>query len=404
MSSERRSGTVGLTTTLQYQFTKWKVPYDPYSITKVEIYPSENDAINNTNRIQTILSTAITKIGIGLFEYEVSAIATAGVYFDKIYLVPDSGEAEWVDIEDFAINPATIPPVGESRKGYGFNNPDLTSNGGWGAILTPDELRWIYSFGNELVAPNYQTITDETLKWYIDTAIANIERDLNVTLMKRIYKYRPIQGQTRIDLGDAEPGVDFEWDEPYDFDSKMMEEYLYITLRHRPILTLDAAEWKDMTGATVTPILDWARVNYEKGSLQFFPTGGSLASLPLSMGIGLNLFGRVTGGRGKYPDAFYFDYTAGFATVAHLWKKWSELFMVVGKLAAINLLNDYGDGRSPGLASSSVSLSGISESYSTTQSATNALYGARLIAFSKELSEWYKRNKNKYGGVLFGVL
>ena len=123
------------------------------------------------------------------------------------------------------------------------------------------------------------------------------------------------------------------------------------------------------------------------------------------MGIGSGLFGRLMGGgRRRYPDAFFIDYTTGYESVKEFHARSRELFQVIGMVSAINLLNDYGDGRSPGLASSSISLAGISESYATTQSATNALYGARILNFEKQLKAFYKENKNKYSGLLFGVL
>ena len=100
----------------------------------------------------------------------------------------------------------------EVRKGFSFCNPDTTANNGWGAIVTPDELRYTYAFGNDLVAPNGQTITDCTLQWYIDQAVANVERDLNVTLIKKQFRHTPINKDgtfvSRSDL-EGEPDIDY---------------------------------------------------------------------------------------------------------------------------------------------------------------------------------------------------
>ena len=202
MSSERLTGTVNLTTTLQYQFRKWGDAYDANSITNVRIYPTYNDAVNETNIIETI--TTISKIGTGLYEYDVAPISNAGIYYDKITLVPDAGEDPWTDISSFTIADTGIAPSGETRKGYAFNNPDFTSKGNWGAIIHPDELRYVYAFGNELVAPNSQTITDDTLWWYINNAISHVERDLKIKILKKIYKYRPKRGETRQPFDDSE--------------------------------------------------------------------------------------------------------------------------------------------------------------------------------------------------------
>ena len=412
MASERFTGVVDQSTTLRYQFNKFDkvsgslLPFDAYEITKIEIYPTQEDAAANTNIIETILTVGVNRIDVGCYEYTVSPISISSQYFDKIYLIPTEGENTFIDTETFTVLPSGICTSSETRKGYSFNNPDFTSNNGWGCIVTPDELRYVYAFGNELVAPNYQTITDETLKEYVNQGIASLEKDLDIKLIKRIYKYRTPIGQTERDLsafGDA--GLDYEWSEGYDFNAKNVnEDYMYLKLRRRPVISIENVKWKDPTGADVIDIAQWLKPNYEKGSLEFFPSAGSLASLPASYAVGNNIFSRILRGRNTYPDAFFVDYTVGFEDVRYLRKKWPELFKVVGMLAAINLLNDYGDGRSPGLASSSISLAGISESYSTTQSATNALFGARILSFEKQLKDFYKKNKNKYSGLLFGSL
>jgi len=293
--------------------------------------------------------------------------------------------------------------MAECRKGFAFNDPDLTANGNWGAIITPDELRYVYAFGNDLVAPNAQVITDDTLKWYIDNAVQNVERDLKIKLLKRIYKYRPGYGETRNGLTGDE-GIDYEFEEAYDFNRKEYQNYIYIKLRRRPLLSLDSVIFKDVAGNQLIDITQWVKPNYEKGSLEFFPNQGSLDALPIY--LGQTFFGVTSFGAGvrNYPDAFHVDYTAGFTNVLTFRKKWGELINVVGKLAAINLLADYGDGRAAAIASSSIGLAGISESYATTMSATSAMFGARILRFWDDLKIFYKNNKDKYSGILIAAL
>lgn len=405
MSSERTTGIINLSTTLQFRFTKHGTPYDAYEIKRVEIYNSYDKAVtgNAGDILQTIPGTSVTKIDTGKYEYIVDPLSTSGSYFDKIILTPDEGETDFTDINVFFISDDSVCTSGESRIGYAFDNPDFTSNDGWGAIITSDELRYVYAFGNELIAPNAQTITDDTLKWYIDNAISSVEFDFKIKILKRVYKYRPPITETRTDLSGLTEDVDFEYEDAYDFDSKLVNEYLFIKLRKRPIVSVENVIWKDIAGGNILNLTDWMRLNHEKGSIQFFPNKGGLSNVPLILGNSFPLW-NVYSVRGNYPDSFYIDYTAGLQNVKSFMKKWKELREIVGKLAAVSLLADYGDGRSPGLASSSVSLAGISESYSTTQSATNALYGARILQYNKELSTFYKKNKDRYSGVLLGAL
>ena len=55
-----------------------------------------------------------------------------------------------------------------------------------------------------------------------------------------------------------------------------------------------------------------------------------------------------------------------------------------------------------GFSSSSVSLDGLSESFSSTQSATSAYFGARIASYIKQLEKFVKNNKNKYDNIVIG--
>jgi hypothetical protein len=307
--------------------------------------------------------------------------------------------------EVFNVSLRVVSSCSDTRKGFAFKNPDITANDGWGAIITPDELRYIYGFGNDLVAPNSASITDDVLEcFYIRNAIANVERDLNVKFQKRVYKHRDIPGQAARDLsGYGTLYEDYEWEEPYDFSAKEYQEYIFIKLRKKPILSVESASFRDVSGGLITDLMQWIRINHMKGSVEFFPNEGSFALYAGAIGK-IPLVRSVLEGRGRYPDAYFIDYTAGFESVEAFRKTWPELTQIVGQLAAINMLNDYGDGKTPGLASSSIGLAGISESFGTTQSATNALFGARILQFEKQIKNFYDNNKLKYAGMRLGAL
>jgi len=295
----------------------------------------------------------------------------------------------------------------ETRLGFSFNNPDKSANDGWGAILTADELRYVYAFGNDLVAPNGQTITDDTLNWYVEQAIGNVERDLKITLIKKQFRHTPVNKDgveiERTDLEGLEPDIDFFWEDPYDFNRKAFNDFIFIKLRHRPIIEIKKVEFRDPIGHLIADIKTWKKVNYKLGSLEFFPHAGALMTLPMYTG-GSYFQSPVRYIYDNYPDAYYIDYDAGFKSAEHLKKIYPEIFIVVGKLAAINMLSDYGDGKTAAVASSSLSLDGISESLSTTLSATSAAFGARILQYQKDLSNFYKENKNKYAGLIIGAL
>jgi len=64
------------------------VATDAYHITHVTIHPTQDDADANTNIIQTITSTGITKTATGIYEYTAAILSTSQTYYDKIFIIP----------------------------------------------------------------------------------------------------------------------------------------------------------------------------------------------------------------------------------------------------------------------------------------------------------------------------
>jgi hypothetical protein len=94
------------------------------------------------------------------------------------------------------------------------------------------------------------------------------------------------------------------------------------------------------------------------------------------------------------------DYDVGYETSDDIPM---DLREAIGKNAAISLLNIIGDGLLSGFSSSSLSLDGMSESFSSTQSATSAYFGARIKVYEEELREYLKAARNKFGFTQAGV-
>lgn len=102
------------------------------------------------------------------------------------------------------------------------------------------------------------------------------------------------------------------------------------------------------------------------------------------------------------PHLFYaVDYSAGYENSDEVDQ---DLRQIIGKVAAISLLNVIGDGLMSGFSSSSLSMDGVSESFSSTQSATSAYFGARIAVYQKEVQEYIEQNKYKFGHFPIGCL
>lgn len=79
-----------------------------------------------------------------------------------------------------------------------------------------------------------------------------------------------------------------------------------------------------------------------------------------------------------------------------------DILMAIGKLATINIFAQLGDIiLGAGIASQSLGIDGLSQSISTTSSATSSGYGSRMVNYYKDLKEGMPRLKAKYGGITF---
>ena len=103
----------------------------------------------------------------------------------------------------------------------------------------------------------------------------------------------------------------------------------------------------------------------------------------------------------NYVEAFHVDYIAGYKNAELIPE---DLRDIVGKIAALKMLNVIGDGLIAGFSSSSLSLDGMSESFSSTQSATSAYFGARIKVYQDEIKDYIQQNKYKYGNFTIGSI
>ena len=95
------------------------------------------------------------------------------------------------------------------------------------------------------------------------------------------------------------------------------------------------------------------------------------------------------------------DYDAGFETSDDVPE---DLREIVAKQASVHLLNIIGDGLMSGFSSSSLSMDGLSESFSSTQSATSAYFGARIKEYKDDIDLYIQQNHNKFGHIALGCL
>lgn len=303
--------------------------------------------------------------------------------------------------------------------GFAFNNPDETNDyhaPKWGLLVSPDELRYDELFGNPLIAEaDSFAFMNEQLLDYVRLAIAEVERFLNIDILPRLIRYNDrIDGngnevprsdiddvaylttlkteKQRNDLYRREPGY------PYRVISAKHEAR--IKLRRRPVRDVLSANFADpYTGNTVVNLMPYRIVKKDLTGVCYFRpnrlTGGSYGWDIIWQTYFIAPYSR------DMQDIFMIDYTTGYEKASHVP---DDLRWLIKKLSAINLMATYGDGKFAAVASRSVSLNSVSESISTTMSATSAAFGARILQYQKEIKEWLAVNKQKYSRTSIGVL
>jgi len=278
------------------------------------------------------------------------------------------------------------------KVGHSFGNYEPPP-GEWGEVLTPDDLRYTYLFGIDTVGSNSNADEweDEQFRFHIRAALGDWERWLTMDIRKRVYKADP--ESTLVRSSQWRTGVDYtDEDDWYPFEPRHWSQFGFMQLRHWPVLSIERCELYNPLRVLLLNLKDcnWVSLNKQFGQLQMYPSSAwtygpfNAAIMPLRY---LNM---------QYPRAFRIDYTTGYLDARYVP---DELRQLIGMWAAIRCLDAIGDGLLAGFSSQSVSLDGLSESFSSTQSATSAYFGARIESYMKQLKEIYPKIRYKFSPI-----
>ncbi len=357
---------------------------------KVKVYRADSE--NGSYVEITIVSTRVSLIAEQRIYFYSDDTGTSTHWYKTSYFNSTS-------LDESGLSDAQQGGTEDAKIGYTFNNYGAPPNE-WGKALTADDLRYHFIWGVDMVASDESgsEIEDEQLNFCIGNAVSEFEKHFDFDIRKRVYKTQP--ASTLIQAVKWIAGVDYtDEDDPYDFNINQWRNYGFVQLRHRPIISMDSAYLYSPWDQQVLDIITWARLYKKVGQIAFFPTGQTLSGLGYA-GSGIvaafpHLFNA------NYPHAFKFDYTTGYKNSNFVP---SDLRNAIGMLATLNALGWIGDGLLAGFSSASVSLDGLSESFSSTQSATSAYFGARIKSYTDQLKEFVKHNRLKYGNISMGMI
>ena len=253
-------------------------------------------------------------------------------------------------------------------------------------IVSVWQIRQVFMAGIELTGPNpayYNTVypdpltpesipllqSDDLLHNGIRAAISEFEGATQLYLSQKIVVTNPGPNEV-CDI--AISGIDY-WGQ---------DKHLMIKLPHHHVISVQKIEGFHGAQKIFTWNPGWYEQSIKKriGLIQMIPRVGGMPYTQTDMGM-LDFVSTFTMAD-EIPGFWHVDYTIG-------WDESVEpipmlFWQVIGQAACVLIAAILGDALSPGIASSSVSMDGLSESKSTTASAMYNLFSAKINQFQKE--------------------
>lgn len=243
-------------------------------------------------------------------------------------------------------------------------------------IISVAELKEIYLFGLDLTNDQGIAYPDSLYEHYIASAVKSLEVKLDIPILERVYT-----------------------DEEYDYYREDAKHFMYIFLSEYPVKSVESIKLVFPSNNTILEIPSGdIHLRKHSGQVQIIPTVGSNYVYSFSH-FPIGTLPYYKAGIRNLPAYYRISYTAGLDPVP------ANIKDVVGKIASFGPLNIAGDLLGgAGIASQSLSIDGLSQTFNTTSSATNAGYGARLLQYSKELKEIIPALRREYKGIRLMVV
>jgi hypothetical protein len=237
-------------------------------------------------------------------------------------------------------------------------------------VISIEEVKTNYLFGLDLTDDYGTPFPDSFFQHYIKTAVSWIEHRLDLPIRPRVIE-----------------------DEQHDYCGEDYRDYIFLHLKYYPVIEVEEVKMVLPAGQIVQTFDPaWFNLRKDSGILHIVPGSGQAGTILFGAGGAWLPFMRSA--YRWLPDVFRVKYTAGFSgELPYILKD------VIGKTAAMGPLNIAGDLIvGAGIASTSLGIDGLSQSVSTTSSATNAGYGARLIQYRQEIKDVIPTLQRYYKG------
>ncbi len=251
-------------------------------------------------------------------------------------------------------------------------------------VITPDEIRNIFLLGVKTVSPSGQEITDDIINTYIDVAVREIEMYFSIKLRRQIVKERR------------------------DYIDESFIQWGYLRTSYQVVCPKSLSGWlamqkhieypKEWLNATVT--------NQQDNLSRNFYLVPNTSNFSANQALYTQLYGGAfalfyrTWARNTIPNYWEIEYLTGYDKLP------PDLFNLLGRLVSVKLLPTISDfiTRIPGSAGQSISLDGLTQTYTSVVSAKSGVYAQRMNQYLDEIKVSMKDLRDFYMGVNFIAL
>ena len=236
-------------------------------------------------------------------------------------------------------------------------------------VISVDELKTNFLFGVDLTDDDGEPFPDSMFQFYIKAAVGWVERKLDIFLRTVVIT-----------------------NEKYHFNRHDVQRNMYVHLINYPVISVESLGVFVPNNQQILDVdLNTVEVDLDTGEIEIIPD-----TIQFTLGTNGVWFPMLFNSTKQFPGFYQISYTAGFEKG----KIPPELVELVGKVAALGPLNIAGDlVFGAGLAAQSVGLDGLMTSIQTTQSPTNAGYGARITEYWREIKQSLPDLRRYYKGV-----
>jgi hypothetical protein len=238
-------------------------------------------------------------------------------------------------------------------------------------VISAVEMLELYFYGISLTDQDGKVISTQMMEFYLDAATEEIEKELQIKIMPTIVM----------------ENSDFVYD---DYRSWGYTRWTY------PVKEAYALVGFIGDVEQITYPAEWISIKRSNDHIQFrntflVPTNGTATTNSIvysGVSPSIGFFGNRS-----VPNYWTLTYCTGFD------KAPKDILNFIGKMASINLFHILGDIiLGAGIASQSIGIDGLSQSISTTSSATNAGYGARVSGYIADNKAALPKLKAVYKG------